>query len=231
MKFLLEDKYVHGRDPFAPPVKVNLKHIGKSSNFQRGGFKQRAHIVESHFAREGNPTLVIHQLLTTNEKEEEWKQTMIFRMRVKCEDMLANLVIDNDITINFVAQVVIDKPHWPIKKLAKPYKVIWSNGSLILATHKCLVSFTLGGYEDEIWCDVIPTNITHILLVRPWLLDLKVQHDKEKNIYSLSWKGRWVSLIPMQPTKSPATPSPSTEEPKEEQKREIEFAGIVKQHQ
>ena len=36
--------------------------------------RTRAHVVETHFAREDNPILlVIHRLLTTNEKEEkEW---------------------------------------------------------------------------------------------------------------------------------------------------------------
>ena len=96
---------------------------------------------------------------------------MIFRTRVKCDDRLANLVIDSDSVINFVAQEVIDKLHWPTVKLVKPYKVTLSNGSLILATHRCLVSFKIGGYEDKIWCDVIPMNITHILLGRPWLRD------------------------------------------------------------
>ena len=89
---------------------------------------------------------------------------MIFQTRVKCEDRLANLVIDNDISINFVAQEVIDKLHWPTEKLAKPYKVTWSNGSVIRVTHRCLVSFKIGGYQDSIWRDVIPMNITHVLL-------------------------------------------------------------------
>lgn len=75
MKLLLEDKYVRGRDPFFPSVKVNLKPIGRPSNFQVGDFKRRAHIVESHFVGENNHTLVTCRLLTTNEKKNiEWKQ-------------------------------------------------------------------------------------------------------------------------------------------------------------
>lgn len=71
MKLLMEEKYVHGRDSFSPPVKANLRPIGSPSNFQTKDFKQRAHTVESHFSGENNPILVIRQLLTTNEKEEE----------------------------------------------------------------------------------------------------------------------------------------------------------------
>ena len=73
---------------------------------------QELNIVELQFAKETTPTLVIRRLLTTNKKEEEeWIQTMIFRTRVKCEDRLAKLVIDNGSAVNFVAQEIIDKLH------------------------------------------------------------------------------------------------------------------------
>ena len=75
------------------------------SKFQEGKFQQRtrALVVETHFAREDNPTLVIRRLLITNEmEEEEWRQTKIFPTRVKCEDRLTKLVIDNGSAINFV---------------------------------------------------------------------------------------------------------------------------------
>ena len=43
------------------------------------------------------------QTLITNEmEEEEWRQTKIFPTRVKCEDRLTKLVIDNGSAINFV---------------------------------------------------------------------------------------------------------------------------------
>lgn len=88
-------------------------------------------------------------------------------------------------------------------------------------THRCLVQFKIGGYEDNIWCDVIPMNITHILLERPWIYDRKVCNNKEKHITFL-WKGRWVSLVPLQPTTSPSTSSPTVEELKKEQIEEID---------
>ena len=108
---------------------------------------------------------------------------MIFCTWVKCKDRLVNRVIDNDSAINFVAQKVIEKLHWPTEKLPKPYKVAWSNGFVVHVTHKCLASFKIGGYEDKIWCDVIPMNITHIPLGRPWFFDWEVQHDREKHIF------------------------------------------------
>ena len=105
--------------------------------------------MERHFEGEDNPTLVIRRLLNTNEEEEdEWIHDKKFYMRVIVIDKAVNVVIDNGSVINFVAQEVIDKLYLPTEKLPKPYQVTWSNGHVIPVTHKCLVSFKLGGYED-----------------------------------------------------------------------------------
>lgn len=118
MKLLMEDKYVHGRDPFSLLVKVNLKPIGKPSN--NGEFKQITYITESHFAEEDDTTLVIHRFLTANEKEKEWSDTKMFLTWVKCGDRLVNLVSDNGSAINFIAKEVIEKLYWPTTKLPTP---------------------------------------------------------------------------------------------------------------
>jgi hypothetical protein len=36
-----------------------------------------------------------------------------------------------------------------------------------MVTKQCLVEFKIGGYKDEIPCDVIPMNVCHVLLGRP----------------------------------------------------------------
>ena len=127
----------------------------------------RAHVVE-RLGGEHNPTLVIWRLLNLNTKEEEeWRQAKKFHTRVIVIGKAVNVVIDNGSAINFVAQEVIDKLNLPTEKLPKPYQVTWSTGHVIPVTHRCLVSFKLGGYEDRIWCDVIHMNIAHILFGRP----------------------------------------------------------------
>ena len=81
--------------------------------------------------------------------------------QVRVEDKRTNLIIDDGRAINFVAQEVIDKLHWPTQKLHKPYQVTQSNGHVIPVTHRYLVSFKMGHYEGKIWCDVIYMNIAH----------------------------------------------------------------------
>ena len=110
-----------------------------------------------------------------------------------------------------VTQEVTDKLNLPTEKLPKPYQVAWSTGRVIPVTHKCLVSFKLGCYKDQIWCDVIHMNIAHILFTHPWLFDRKVHYDIEANTYTLFRNGRWSRLMPLTSTSlSPSAPSTAT---------------------
>lgn len=55
--------------------------------------------------------------------------------------------------------------------------------------------FLDGGYEDKIWCDVIPLDITYSLLGRPWLFEWKVCNDKQMNVFFLGGKENGLHLF------------------------------------
>ncbi|RDY09316.1 hypothetical protein CR513_06318, partial [Mucuna pruriens] len=61
------------------------------------------------------------------------------------------------------------------------------------------VELTLGRYKDEILCDIVPKEATHILLRRPWQFDRKVTHDGVTNKFSFVHKGNKVILKPLTP--------------------------------
>ena len=63
-----------------------------------------------------------------------------------------------------------------------------------------LVSFSIGKYEDEVLCDVVPMQAVHLLLGRPWQFDRKVKHDGFTNKYSFVHNQRIVTLIPLTPS-------------------------------
>jgi hypothetical protein len=48
-----------------------------------------------------------------------------------------------------------------------------------------MVLFWIGKYVDEILCDVVPIQKSHILLGRPWYYDRKAIHDRVKNKYTI----------------------------------------------
>jgi hypothetical protein len=67
-----------------------------------------------------------------------------------------------------------------------------------MVTKQCLVEFKIGGYRDEILCDVIPMDVCHIFLGRPWHFDRNVIHDGRKNTYTLEKNGRTHMLLPIE---------------------------------
>ena len=66
---------------------------------------------------------------------------------------------------------------------------------------QCLVEFNIGGYRDEILCDVIPMGVCHIPLGIPWQFDRNVIHDGRKNAYTLEKNGRTHMLLPIEEKK------------------------------
>ena len=52
-----------------------------------------------------------------------------------------------------------------------------------------MVNFKIGGYSDEIMCDIIPMDSCHVLLGRTWKFDRKSLHNGYANTYSLTKDG------------------------------------------
>ena len=63
---------------------------------------------------------------------------------------------------------------------------------------QCNVEFQIGTYKDEVLCDIIPMDVCHILLGRPWQYDRKFVHDGRKNTYSLEKDGKRHTLSPLE---------------------------------
>jgi hypothetical protein len=110
-----------------------------------------------------------------------------------------------------------------------------AKGHQVMVTKQCLVEFKIGGYRDEILCDVIPMGVCHILLVRPWKFDRNVIHDGRKNTYTLEKNGRTHILLPIKEKKAKEEASKSillmsgNELPKEVKKgQEMQFDMVRK---
>ena len=54
-----------------------------------------------------------------------------------------------------------------------------------MGSKRALISFSIGAkYNDQVWCDVVIMDTSHLLLRRPWLYDRRVIHDGHANTYS-----------------------------------------------
>jgi hypothetical protein len=62
-----------------------------------------------------------------------------------------------------------------------------------------VVPFSIGKYVDEVLCDVVPMQASHILLGRPWQYDRKAIDDRVKNRYTIVKDGKTITLVPLTP--------------------------------
>ncbi|XP_039017076.1 uncharacterized protein LOC120147896 [Hibiscus syriacus] len=83
-----------------------------------------------------------------------------------------------------------------------PYKLQWLNdGGEVKVTKQVTIPFSIGKYQDEALCYVVPMNACHILLGRPWQYDKQVVHDGFTNRYSFFHNERKVILTPLSPSR------------------------------
>lgn len=79
------------------------------------------------------------------------------------------LIINSGSTNNMVATEMVGK--LGLKKLKHPttYRVSWlQKCHQLLVDEQCEVEFHIGKYKDKVTCDIMPMDMCHILLGRPW---------------------------------------------------------------
>jgi hypothetical protein len=104
--------------------------------------------------------------------------------------------VDNGSIDNLVSTEMVEKLELESVVHPSPYRVSWlQKGHQVNVTKQCLVEYKLGGYIDEILCDVIPMDVCHLLLGRPWQYDRNVTHDGRKNTYTLEKNERTHMLL------------------------------------
>ncbi|KAJ9553571.1 hypothetical protein OSB04_017616 [Centaurea solstitialis] len=149
--------------------------------------------------------LVTRRLLNTTLADSEddtlWLRTNIFRTMCTAKGKVCSVIIDSGSCENMVATSMVEKLGLPIQDHPDPYQVTWlKKGNLLKITHKCLVQFSIGNkYADELWCEVIPMDVCHLLLGRPWLYDRRVKHDGFRNTYTFKKDGLNITLAPLHP--------------------------------
>jgi hypothetical protein len=113
------------------------------------------------------------------------------------------VIFDSGSTYNLVSTEMVEKLELETVAHPSPYKVSWlQKGNQVTVTKQCLVKFKIGGYRDEILFDVIPMDVCHILLGRPWQYDRNIIHDGRKNTYTLEKNGRTHMLLSIEDKKA-----------------------------
>lgn len=68
-------------------------------------------------------------------------------------------------------------------------------------THRTFVSFSIGSvYKDQLYYDIAPMDVGHIIFGRPWQYDMETTHDGKRNTYHFVFDNRTISLFPKEPS-------------------------------
>jgi hypothetical protein len=159
--------------------------------------------VEVEGAESGRSLMMRKVLLKPEEEvEKPVQRNNLFRTACKAKDRVCKVIIDSGSTDNLVSTEMVEKLELETVAHPNPYRVSWlQKGHQVMVTKQCQVEFKIGGYRDEILCDVIPMDVCHLLLGRPWKYDRNVIHDGRKNTYTLEKNGRTHMLLPIEDKK------------------------------
>ena len=93
----------------------------------------------------------------------------MFRTKCKCRDKVCKVIVDGGSTDNLVSIEMVQKLQLTCIPKPHPYSISWlKKDHSVLVNQTCLVDFKIGPYEGKVWCDVVPMDVCHVLLGRPW---------------------------------------------------------------
>eukprot|EP00253_Pinus_taeda_P033085 PITA_33085 len=192
---------------------------------------------EAENATETGEALVLHKVLLkpVNESVEQTQQKALFRTICKSRGKCCKMIIDSGSTDNLVSTEMVEKLGLKRLKHPSPYRVSWlQKGHQLLVDEQSEVEFQIGRYKDKIICDIMPMDVCHILLGRPWQYDRKVTHDGVMNCYKFEKDGVRHTLVPIKEEKEAAETNETKallvsgkQFLKQVENNEIEFTDIV----
>ncbi|KAK8554936.1 hypothetical protein V6N13_016190 [Hibiscus sabdariffa] len=118
--------------------------------------------------------MVVKRSLNAQPVQNEQQRENIFHTRCNVLDKVCVVIIDSGSCTNVASSVMVDK---------LGYRAV-----------------SIGKYKDEVLCDVVTMDVTHLLLGQPWQYDKKAMHDGFTNQYSFMHAGKKITLAPLTPS-------------------------------
>jgi len=164
--------------------------------------------------------MIRHQLRQVSKELDPSQRQNLFHSRCHINDKLCLLLIDNGSCVNVASTRIMENLGLKTIPHAKPYKLSWLKKEDIKVTQQVLIIFSIGNFKDEVLCDVVPMEATHILLGRPWQFNRKVFYDGHANTYAFSFQGKKFTLLPLSPNQANEDQNKVKDKGKDEKEKE-----------
>ena len=89
------------------------------------------------------------------------------------------LVLDDDCYTNFITPRAVEELRLPYVNRKSPY---YDEGGYWV-DKRVMVFISLGEYQEEVWCDVLPMDTCHVCLGGPWFQRHGIPHEQEWHKY------------------------------------------------
>jgi hypothetical protein len=107
-------------------------------------------------------------------------------------------IIDSGSCNNLVNSEVVKKLGLTTSAHPDPYNTQWFNNSgKVKVTQTARVHFSIGSYHVVADFDVVPMDACSLLLGHPWEFDADALHHGRTNTYTLMYKGKKITLVPV----------------------------------
>uniref|UniRef100_A0A151UIN5 Transposon Ty3-I Gag-Pol polyprotein n=1 Tax=Cajanus cajan TaxID=3821 RepID=A0A151UIN5_CAJCA len=137
---------------------------------------------------------------TSSSNSEEEASEQEEGVECKVLNSACSLIVDSGSWCNCCSTRLVEKLGLTTSPHPKPYQLHWINEDGDLAVDQQVkVKLSIGNYEDEVLCDVVPMEACHILLGRPWQFDKKTMHNGLTNEITFTHKEKKFVLHPLSP--------------------------------
>jgi len=145
------------------------------------------------------PSLVVRRVLSTQfVAAEQGQRHNLFQSRCKVKGQVCHFIIDGGSCNNIVSALLVEKLGLQTRRHPHPYHMQWLNNSRIVKVSAMVrLSFSIGDYDGEVDCDIVPMQACHLLLGHPWQFDVDLVHFGRSNKYTFIHKDKKVVLVPL----------------------------------
>nr|KYP54990.1 Retrotransposon-derived protein PEG10 [Cajanus cajan] len=147
--------------------------------------------------------LLVRRLLNNQSSEiDQSQRENLFQTKCKVLESTCSLIVDSGSTSNCCSTRLVDKLALTTKPHPKPYKMQWINEERgVVVNQQASIPISIGNYKENVLCDIVPLEVSHVLLGRPWQFDKHIIHDGLTNKISFQHLGKkfvWCPLSPSQ---------------------------------